>query len=177
MLERLPYHLQRLRLRSLRQDDLSAFHAYRSDADVARFQGWSPMTVAEASAFLEAQTHNACLVPGTWHQLGIASLEGDLLLGDAGMWLSPDSTQAEFGLSIAPAEQGNGYGAESVRGLIELIFLATPVAEIVASSDVRNAPCLAALARSGMRHIDTRRAEYKGEMCTEHVFSVGRAEG
>ncbi|MGY0558166.1 MULTISPECIES: GNAT family N-acetyltransferase [unclassified Lysobacter] len=176
MFDHLPYNLQRLRLRSLRQDDLSAFHAYRCDAEVARLQGWSPMTAADASGFLESQVQHACLVPGAWHQLGIASVENDLLIGDAGIWLSPDCAQAEFGLSITPAAQGNGYGTECARGLIGLLFSATPVAEIVASTDARNAACLTILARSGMRQIDTRQVDYKGEICTEQVFSVGRTE-
>lgn len=177
MFERLPHSLERLRLRTLRPGDLDAFHAYRNDPVVARYQGWEPMTRWEASDFLRSQASQISHAPDTWRQLAIADLRSDLLIGDIGVWLSPDCLQAEFGLSITPVAQGNGYGAECVRGLIEFLFSATAVAEVVASTDVRNLACLAVLAHSDMRHMDTRRAEYKGEICTEHLFSVRKAEG
>ncbi|GGK16880.1 hypothetical protein GCM10011394_27640 [Luteimonas terricola] len=135
------------------------------------------MTRWEASDFLRSQAAQTSLAPDTWRQLAIADVKSDLLIGDIGVWLSPDCVQAEFGLSITPVVQGNGYGAECVRGLIELLFSATAVAEVVANADVRNLACLAVLAHSGMRHMDTRQAEYKGEICTGHLFSVRKAEG
>lgn len=175
MFATLPHNLERVRLRMLRADDLEAFHAYRSDPVVARYQGWEPMTQSEAADFLHAQSSPVEHVPGTWRQLGVAELESDALVGDVGVWLSPDSRQAEFGISIASAAQGHGYGTECVRGLIALVFSTTPVTEIVASTDARNVSCLTVLARSGMRQVDTRQAEYKGEMCTEDVFSLRKA--
>lgn len=177
MFERLPHSFSRLRLRTLRPDDLEAFHAYRSDPSVARYQGWEPITAQEAADFLRSQANQIGHAPGTWRQLAIADLKSDLLIGDMGVWLSPDCLQAEIGLSLTPSAQGHGYGTECVHGLIGLLFSATGVTEVVASSDVRNLACLAALARSGMRHTDTRQVEYKGEMCTEHVFSARKAEG
>ena len=177
MFEKLPHSLQRLRLRTLRSDDLDAFHAYRSDPVVARYQGWEPMALSQSIDFLQSQISKTSHAPGTWRQLAIADLKSDLLIGDIGVWLSADCSQAGFGISITPAAQGNRYGVECVRGLIGLLFSATPVAEVVANADVRNFACLAVLAQSGMRHIDTRQAEYKGEICTEHVFSVRKAEG
>lgn len=170
----LPHDLERLRLRALRIADLDAFHAYRSDPEVARYQGWAPMTAAQAAEFLRRHGGGPHLMPGTWRQWAIADLRSDRLLGDAGVWLSPDAAQAGFGLSITPAAQGNGYGTECMRGLIGLLFSATPVMDVTASTDHRNAPCLAALARAGMRRVDTRQVEYKGEACTEQVFAVRR---
>jgi RimJ/RimL family protein N-acetyltransferase len=91
-----------------------------------------------------------------------------------GVWISEDQRQAELGLSIHPRHQGAGHGTAAIRALIELLFRATPVIEVVASSDVRNVPCLALLARSGMRCVGTSTAEYKGELCTERQFSISR---
>lgn len=172
MFHLLPYTLHRTRFRELRAGDLDAFHAYRRDPQVARFQGWQTMTRDEAAAFLDSHAAPARMTNDAWHQIAVAALHDDLLVGDAGLWLSADGTSAEFGLSITPSRQGNGYGSECVRGLIEVIFAGTPAREIVACADVRNLPCLAALARAGMRLSEVRRAEYKGEMCTEHVFRL-----
>ena len=135
------------------------------------------MTELEALSFIESQAKQANFLPDTWCQFAIADLKTDTLIGDMGIYLSPDSLQAEFGLSIAPGAQGNGYGTESVRGLIDILFSATPVMEVVASTDIRNSPCLSVLAHAGMRHVYTRQAEYKRELCTEYVFSVLRPEG
>lgn len=175
MFNQLPQDLGRLRLRVLRPGDLEAFHAYRSDAAVARYQGWHPMSMAEASDYLQTQSTLSPYVPGTWRQLAIADTATDLLVGDLGVWLSPNLLKAEFGISITPAAQGHGYGTESVMGLIALLFSQSPVLEIEASTDTRNLPCLSALERAGMLQVETRQALYKGETCTERVFSIRKA--
>lgn len=174
MFKRLPYTLRRATLRLLRIDDLATFHAYRSNADVARFQGWSPMSIEQAADFLRSQAEHTQLIPGCWHQIGIAAAESDSLVGDMGVWLSVDQTQAEFGLSIHPHVQGQGYGTESVLALLRLLFTSSPVEEIIAKTDIRNLPCLAVLARAGLRYKATHTVSYKGELCTEQVFSTKR---
>ncbi len=176
MLDGFPYSLNRLRLRTLRLDDLEAFHTYRSDPVVARYQGWEPMTTGEAINFLQHQGSLTNHAPDTWRQFAIADLTSDLLIGDIGLWFSADFLRAEFGISITPAAQGNGYGTECVRGLIAILLSTTSVVEVVANADSRNFACLAVLAQSDMQHIETRQAEYKGEICIEQVFSVRRAE-
>lgn len=176
MIDRLPFRLDALVLRTLREDDLEAFHAYRSDPAVARFQGWAPMARSEAAAFLKAQAGRG-LSPGAWLQLGIALQDTDLLVGDAGVWLSGEGSRAEFGLSITPAVQGRGYGTEAVRGLLALLFASTAVQRVEACTDLRNLPCLAALERAGMVRTVVREAEYKGELCREQVFAVERSAG
>jgi aminoglycoside 6'-N-acetyltransferase len=174
MFDRFPVVSGAIALRKLRMGDLVAFHEYRSDADVARFQGWSPMSMQQAAEFLASQAGQAQLVPGAWHQIAIALAAGDALVGDMGVWISEDQRQAELGLSIHPRHQGEGHGTAAIRALIALLFSATPVIEVVASSDVRNVACLALLARSGIRCIATSTPEYKAELCTERHFSITR---
>lgn len=176
MFDRLPYQLERIQLRRLRPADLPDFLAYRRDPEVARFQGWAPMADSDAAAFLEDHGKHASLTPGAWHQLAIAQRESDRLIGDAGVWLSPDSAQAEVGISMGLSVQGKGYGSDCLQGLFDLIFSATPVLEIVGHVDARNAACLSMLARSDMSRAGTRQEEYKGEVCTEHSFSIRRTD-
>jgi len=172
MFERLPCELARVRLRAMRRADVAAFHAYRCDPEVARFQGWSSVTRQQASEFVETQSRHHRLTPDAWHQLAIADRASDALIGDAGIWLSPDGLQAGIGLSIGSAAQGRGYGAECLNGLIDLLFSATPVLEIIGNVDARNAACLAAVARTRMCLIGTRQVHSKGEACMEHAFSI-----
>lgn len=174
LFEHLPHPCARIRLRRLRASDFRAFHAYRSDPDVARYQGWSVMSEDEAYAFLRDQARNAGLEPGEWAQLGIAAIEDDQLLGDIGVWLAPDGRWAEFGLSVHPQYQRAGLGRESAEALIALLFAHTPAQRVVTATDARNTACLRMLEGLGMRLADTAEAEYKGEQCIEHVYAVER---
>lgn len=169
--------LPRIRLRPLRADDLDAFHAYRRDPEVARLQGWEPASRQAAAQFIERNASAAAAVPGRWVQFAIALSSSDLLVGDLGVHVSPDQTTAEFGITITPAVQGKGFATEAIGVLLTLLFSTTPVAEVVACTDARNAPCIAALRRAGMTLTGQRDVAYKGEACTDLVFSARRPAG
>lgn len=77
-------------------------------------------------------------------------------------------------MSIARAQQGQGYGLACVCALIGLLFAKTSVAEVFASTDERNTACLTVLRKAGMTFADTDLAEYKNEICVEHLFSIRR---
>jgi RimJ/RimL family protein N-acetyltransferase len=174
MFSNLPYSTGRLTLRKLSVDDVAAFHEYRSDANVARFQGWAPMSLKQAADFLMEQEVINQLRPGHWHQIGIALPGSNCLIGDMGIWLSADQSKVEFGLSISAGFQGQGFGSEAISALVRLIFSYTEVEEIVANTDIRNLPCLAALIRAGMNYQTTSSSVYKDEECTEKLFSINR---
>jgi RimJ/RimL family protein N-acetyltransferase len=91
-----------------------------------------------------------------------------------GVWLAPDARWAEFGVSLHPEAQGGGLGREAVAALIGLLFAHTSAQRVVAATDTRNLACLRMLERVGMRLVNTAEAEYKGEMCSEHVFALER---
>lgn len=174
MFQYLPCDLNRLRFRHLRRSDLDDFLAYRTDPNVAKYQGWDPMTASAAMAFLEAHSQHAALMPGLWQQLGISDLKTDTLIGDLGLHLSPDSSHVEFGISLCAREQGKGFGTECIRQMIPLVFLASPATKIIAYTDIRNEACITALKRTGMSQVTHRSATHKGEHCTEIGFSLLR---
>lgn len=176
MIPHLPFDLPRLRFRIFVPDDLRILYGYRRRPEVARFQGWTPMTLAEARRFIEEHTNVGGLTPGAWSQLAIADKTNNELVGDVGLWLSSDSSEAEFGLTLTPDIQGRGFGTEAIRGIIDFLMRATPATVMTAASDVRNAPCLGALHSAGMKQVATREQEYKGELCTEHVFRCRRSD-
>jgi RimJ/RimL family protein N-acetyltransferase len=168
-----------LRLRALREDDLPRFLAYRSDADVARFQGWAPMDEAAARAFLREAASERVHAPGAWRQFAIAGRDGDeddALLGDLGLWRSEDGREAELGISISPALQGQGIGAAVIHGVCALLIARCGIVRVHAAADTRNTPCLRMLARAGMRDVGRRRSEWKSEWCEEILF-VRDADG
>ncbi len=174
LFERLPHVCERVRLRRLRASDFRNFHAYRSDADVARYQGWAAMSEAEATETLREYARNAGLEPGEWAQIGIAALDDDRLIGDLGVWLSPDGRLAEFSVSLHREFQRTGLGFESAQALIALLFANTFAQRVVAATDARNLACITLLQRLGMRLGDTAEADCKGEACIEHVYVIER---
>jgi Acetyltransferase (GNAT) domain len=61
---------ERLVLRPFRGSDLPAFVAYRSDPEVARYQGWdASFSMADAVRFLAEQDVVGLGARGTWTQL------------------------------------------------------------------------------------------------------------
>ncbi len=174
MAEILPCTGTRVRLRRLRADDLPAFHAYRSDAEVARFQGWQAMDTAAAAAFIAEMATAPFCPPGAWCQIGIADVSRDGLLGDIGLHLAADSATLEIGYTLARAAQGAGRASEAVRLAVAAVFAHTPARQVRALTDVRNLPSVRLLQRLGFRLLATQDALFRGVACREHVYVLGR---
>lgn len=142
----------RLTLRRLAQSDVAAFRAYRGDPDVAKFQGWDAMDKAGALKFLGHMSEVELLNQGKWTQLGIATRSDDTLIGDIGVHIAKDESEAELGITLATDAQGHGLGFEAVEMICEWLFAQTPITRIVAITHARNERALALLARSPFHH-------------------------
>jgi RimJ/RimL family protein N-acetyltransferase len=142
----------RVALRELRPGDAETIFAYRTDADVSRYQGWTPDSVDEVRTFIAGLSARDAYAPGSWHQLGIELRSGGALIGDCGIHVPADNpAQAEFGITLAPAYHGRGYAAEAVRALLAILFGRLGKHRVFASVDPRNAPSLALMERLGFR--------------------------
>jgi ribosomal-protein-alanine N-acetyltransferase len=159
-------------LRRLAVADLPAFQAYRSDAELGRYQGWRPMQDADAIAFL-AEMHAAPFPRrGDWNQIAIARPGDQCLIGDIGICVAEDGQHAEIGFTLARAAQGRGIATSAVREAIALAFSAGGVARVMAVTDARNAASIRLLERLGMLRVDTREAVFRGEPCLEHTYAT-----
>ena len=166
----LPHDTPRLRLRRLRVQDLAPFQAYRADAELGRYQGWSPMNDAAALAFLQQMADSPFCQGGAWFQLGVADLHSDTLIGDIGLHLQLDGSAAEIGFTLSRGAQGRGLGLEAVAAAIELVFAHTPAARVVGITDARNGASVRLLERAGVRRFATLDAVFRGEVCVEHHY-------
>ncbi|WP_027482426.1 GNAT family N-acetyltransferase [Deinococcus pimensis] len=141
----------RLVLRRLREEDAPVLAAYRSDPDVARFQGWGP-TFSEdrARALVHAMRARQ---PGEdgWFQFAVAHGGTDELLGDVGL-RTFEVRHAEIGFTLARTAQGRGYAAEAVRAVLAYAFGPLGVHRVVAGVDPRNERSSVLLSRLGFRH-------------------------
>ncbi len=173
----LPCRTGAIRLRALRDDDLAAFLGYRSDAQVARYQGWWPMDEAKALMFLHEHGASAHAdSAGDWLQLAIADAFTDTLVGDLGVWLLNNGTEAELGITIAPASQGMGVGRSAMRAALNLLFANPAVQRVRANADARNIPSRRMLVAAGFRQIGTADVFVKEEACVEYQYIVERGQ-
>jgi RimJ/RimL family protein N-acetyltransferase len=142
----------RVVLRELRPGDAETIYAYRTDADVSRYQGWTPASIDEVRTFIDGLSAAEPFAPGTWHQFGIELCSTGALIGDCGVHVpADDPAQAEFGITVAPAFHGRGYAAEAVRAVLAILFGALEKHRVFASVDPRNARSIALMERLGFR--------------------------
>jgi RimJ/RimL family protein N-acetyltransferase len=159
-------------LRRLRADDLAPLQAYRGDPEVGRFQGWEPMTDAEAGAMIAEMAAAPCPTPGDWVQIAIADAASDALLGDIGLHVSESGEEAEIGITLAPGAQGRGLAEEAARALIAGLTADTTVRRLVGITDARNTPSARLLERLGMTFEAEAETIFRGEPCLERRYAL-----
>jgi aminoglycoside 6'-N-acetyltransferase len=173
--EALPRAGHRIVLRRLRADDLQAFQAYRHDPAVGRYQGWTAQSDDEANAFFEDMYRSKLLQRGAWTQLAIARREDDGLIGDIGVRVAEDGSEAEIGFTLGRAAQRQGLATEAVTEACALVFERTAARRILAVTDARNASAIRLVERIGMRRIATADAVFRDEPCVEHTYELPRS--
>jgi len=171
-------HLEtsRLRIDALRDEDAAALFAYRSDPVVARYQGWWPASQFEVEAWIAGQ--QAAPAPGRWYQRAIRLAGHDRLIGDLGVCLPVDDEAAEFGISLAPDYQGQGYAREALHALLGWLFVEMRQRRVCASVDPRNLSSMTLLRAVGMRQEAHFRQslQLRGEWVDDVVFALLAAE-
>ncbi|MHB9032174.1 MAG: GNAT family N-acetyltransferase [Anaerolineae bacterium] len=143
----------RLILRPFREEDAEAFSAYRSDPQVAHFQGWNaPFTRIQAKAFI---THMSNVKPGTagrWYQFALERKASPGLIGDVAFHRrADDPQQAEIAFTLAREWQHQGYAFEAAECLLEYLFRDLGLHRVTAICDDENYRSVNVLERLGMR--------------------------
>lgn len=143
---------KRLYLRKLNAADAAKLFRYRSDPEVSRYQGWVPASESDALAFIEDQSGIEPGIAGQWFQLAICLRSDDRLIGDLGLHFpAADDRQAEFGISLDPAHQGQGYASETLRATMSYLFDSLGKHRVFCSVDPRNTASITMARRLGMR--------------------------
>jgi RimJ/RimL family protein N-acetyltransferase len=166
---------ERLRLRRFASRDVGAFHAYRVDDDVARFQSWQGYTVEQADAFVEEMEGADPGVPGEPFQFAVARLSDDVLVGDCMLALDGgDPAIGEIGYTVDPSHQGHGFATEAAQALLGYAFGRQGAAAVRAVTDTRNAASIVVAERLGMELVATVHTTFKGEPCDEHTYEISK---
>ncbi len=170
-----PLSTDRLVLRPLVPADAEAMFAYRAHPDVSRYQNWAPAGVEEIRAFIRELEGQEPGQPGVWYQVGLARKDSGELAGDIGIHVSAtDARQAEFGITLAPAFQGQGLASEALHALFGYLFSELGLHRVTGSVDPRNTASMALLTRAGMRREGHHVASCwtKGEWTDDAVFAL-----
>lgn len=167
-----PMQGERVRLRPLRDGDLPRFLAYRSDPEVARYQGWASCTEDEARAFIRSMAAVDGPIPGQWIQLGIALAGPDELIGDVGLLLHADGLGAQVGYSCSAQHQRQGLTTEAVRLLLQALAGHTRCNVVHAVVDSRNLASERLLVRLGFRVVDAVAVTHAHEKSLELRFEL-----
>jgi RimJ/RimL family protein N-acetyltransferase len=171
-----PLRTERLVIEPLGPADIEAFHTYRQDPDIARWQSWSPdYSMEEARRLVESQPTTALPSPGDWLQLAIHDRLDGSLRGDVALHaLSDQPDTYEIGATIAAASQHQGYAIEAARSIVGCLLTEVGAHRVVAFCDSRNEPVARLLRRIGMRH-ESRQVcgdWFKGEWTTLDGYAI-----
>jgi RimJ/RimL family protein N-acetyltransferase len=167
----LPIRTTRLVLRRFSVEDLGAFQAYRSDPDLARYQGWQPTSDEQARAFLAKQAKQVLGSARQWLQVAVTLSDTGEVIGDLGLCvLDASKGEITLGFTLARSAQRRGYATEAVMAVLDALLGRGRARSVVAVTDVRNAAAEALLRRVGFGYESTNNAIFRGETCQEHTF-------
>ena len=149
------FHLEtdRLILRSFQDSDLETFVAYRSDPQVARYQGWdAPYNRETAKAFIAEMRQKTPGIRGEWYQIAVELKANGEMIGDCAFHVLPqDGEQAEIGFTFSRSHQGKGYATEAVTRMLAYLFGELGLHRVQAICDAENSASARLLERVGMR--------------------------
>lgn len=149
-MSKLTLFTERLFLRPISLSDVEAVFAYRSNAEVNRYQGWIPEVLTDVDSFIRNRVSPEFGVPDTWFQFVIILKENSELIGDLGVHFhAEDNSQVELGITLSARHQQKGFASEAVQSVIRFLFSDCAKEKITASIDPRNMASIRLFERLG----------------------------
>jgi ribosomal-protein-alanine N-acetyltransferase len=178
-MNKLLLHTERFLIRNLRLSDLREFHAYRSNPEVTKYQGFDVFSLQQAEDFINEQTNKVFGNPGEWVQYAIENKSTGRLIGDCAVKLDGNDTRlAEIGITIAPAEQQKGYAKETLLAILDFLFSLPGFHRVTETVDADNIASIQLLKSTGFRqeghYIEN--IFFKGQWGSEYQFAMLKRE-
>lgn len=134
------------------------------------------MSDDQALEFLNDVAVRPLFQPGQWSQVAICTSDVGRLVGDIGIFVHEEGSQAEIGFTLARPSQGRGIATSAVKAALDLVFTQSTVKSVIAITDTRNTASIGLLRRVGMALVGTADAVFRGAPCTEHTFALSRPQ-
>ena len=170
---------KRLIIRHLDSADLPAFHLYRSNPDVTKYQGFDVMTIEQAEVFIKENSTKHFGKAGEWVQYAIENRETKQLIGDCAIKLNQyDKRIAEIGITISHLEQKNGYAKETLLGILTFLFDKKEIHRVVEIVDAENIASINLLKSTGFKQEGhfIENIFFKGKWGSEFQFALLKRE-
>ena len=174
-----PLFTRRLVLRRFAAHDLAAFHAYRNEPGLGRFQSWEALGLTEAAEFIQEHQVREAGVPGQWLQIAVALRETDALIGDCAFKVhANDIRQATIGGTLARKYHRQGYVFEGMTCLLDCLFEKLNLHRVVADTDPGNKASWVVMERLGLRREGHLKQSlwFKGRWADEYLYAILRDE-
>jgi [ribosomal protein S5]-alanine N-acetyltransferase len=145
----------RLRLRSLRKDDLADLVTQIDNWDVARWVSTVPHPYNQANGREWIELVRQDHATGRPRRFGIALKETDRLIGGVGLDGSTGdaSNEPSLGYWLGQTHWGNGYAREAVAAVIDFGFRTLGLTTICAYTDPANAASQKVLLHCGLKNV------------------------
>jgi RimJ/RimL family protein N-acetyltransferase len=176
---RISLESERLMLRNLHPNDLEEFHAYRSNPEVTKYQGFDVYSKEEAQQFILSQKDKTFGEPGEWLQLAAVNKNTGKLIGDCALKLEEDDPRiAQIGCTISPTHQKNGYAKEIMLTLMRFLFEENNVHRISEITDELNISSVKLLESLEFRREGHFKENiwFKGRWGSEYIYAMLKSE-
>jgi [ribosomal protein S5]-alanine N-acetyltransferase len=165
----LPIETDRLRLRSLKTDDVGRLFEIYGDRDTMRHVGRTGRPVADLAATRRAvdaiRRHEELHGFGLW---AVDELDGEPLVGVAGLaWVEGHGPDVEAAYILRRDHWGRGYATEALRAVLAIGHGKLGVERIVALAYLENDASRRVMEKAGMRPDGS--VEAYGRTMTRHV--------
>jgi RimJ/RimL family protein N-acetyltransferase len=143
----------RLILRDFEDDDLLAVHAFRSDADVARYMDFEPETEGQACAWLRETIFHNRKRPREAYNFALVQRVDGLPVGwiGTGRPACRHHWDLDFGYALNRDYWGQGYMTEALGALLRFGFEALGARRMCAECDPHNVASARGMEKAGMR--------------------------
>jgi RimJ/RimL family protein N-acetyltransferase len=166
----------RLILRPFESRDIAAFSAYRSDENIARYQGWdAPYSLEQAEKFVEEMQAVTPGELGQWFQLALELKNNTVLIGDVAFKvLKNNRLTAEIGMTLAADYHNQGFGVEAVTEMVRYLFEDLEMHRVIANCDPQNHTAYRLLEKVGLRREGdfVESLWYKGYWASEYWYAI-----
>jgi [ribosomal protein S5]-alanine N-acetyltransferase len=168
----------RLRLRTIRRDDLDAIYALHSDTRTMRYWSFAPWTEPrQAQEWFEQRAHL-----GQHEEVwpwGVSLTDAETLIGLVTLFsVQRFQCRAEVGYLLGSPYWGRGYAQEALRAALGYGFDALELERVEADIDPRNAASCRLVERLGFRREGYLRERWRvnGEVCDSALYGLLRRE-
>jgi [ribosomal protein S5]-alanine N-acetyltransferase len=170
----LPVETDRLRLRSLEDDDADRLFEIYGDAETMRHVGRTGRPVVDLAAAQRAvETLRRNAAANGFSLWAIDERDGEALVGVAGLALVDGAgPEVEAAYILRRDRWGRGYATEALRAVLEIGHEQLGLQRIVAMAYVENDASRRVMEKAGMRPEGT--VEAYGRTMTRHVSAAGR---